>query len=123
MSTREQLDRMPKYAVLLHGKGLMLLNQDGEGTRGGVYSWRCVEAENEQQAFPLARQKLLADASFIEEVWNEPDDPPEIVVEETEQLEDAVDLAEADSACVFYYDDESALPFGAPRSGPSEIKK
>ena len=104
---------MPKFAVLLHARPVMLLDEKGGQTSGGVYCWRAVETNEMPAAVDLAREKLLADEVFMDEVWNQADDPPRVEVEEVAELEESTDLEDADSGCVFYYDDEDAVPYGA----------
>lgn len=105
----------PRFAVLLHGKGLLLLSE-GVMKCGGVYCWKCVEAANEAAAVPLAIAKLQRDRIFQDEVWNSADAPPKIEVEQVDELNDAVELDEGDSACVFYLEDDGAKLAHVPKS-------
>lgn len=99
-----------RYAVLLHAQGLKLLNQDGQPAPAGAYSWRVVEAETPHEAEDLARSKLLSDEVFLAEIWNPPDEPPEIAVDEVSELESP---SGGDSGCVFYFEDENDAPYGS----------
>ena len=91
----------------------MLLDGKGRQTSGGIYCWRAVETDEMPAAMDLAREKLLADGVFMDEVWIQAGDPPRVEVEEVAELEESTGLEDADSGCVFYYDDENAVPYGA----------
>jgi hypothetical protein len=96
---------MPRYAVLLHGRNLLLLSE-GQLRSGGVYAWRCVEAEDESAAVSLAILKLHRDQHYQKDVWNTTDSPPTIEAEQIDVLDPEVSLEDGDSACVFYVDEE-----------------
>lgn len=99
---------MPKFAVFLHGRPVMMLDQNGERTAGGVYTWRSVEAAGPEQAVAKAREKLLSDEVLREEMWNGSNEPIEIEAEEVSALPEDADVDQADSGCVFYLDDGGA---------------
>lgn len=99
---------MPKFAVFLHGRPVVMLDSKGERTPGGVYTWRSVEAADPEQAVAQARGKLLRDETLREEMWNGSDEPIEIEAEEVNALPEDADIDQADSGCVFYLDDEDA---------------
>lgn len=101
---------MPKYAVLLHGKGLRLLNEDGIPESAGVYTWRVIEAGDRAEAKRAARTRLMSDESFTQELWNPENAPIEIEIEE---ICEAARSAE-DSGLVFYFEDEETYPYGSP---------
>lgn len=90
----------------------MMLDQKGEPKSGGVYTWRSVEAETQEEAIGRAREKLLSDEALTSEMWNRPEEPLEVEVDEVNLLPDTADVDQADSGCVFYFDDEDALPLG-----------
>lgn len=100
---------MTMFAVLLHGQSLKLLNQDGNLTTGGAYTWRVVEARDSHEAGELARVKLLSDQHFLSEIWNASDESPDIAVDEISELESA---DAADTACVYYFSNENDYPYG-----------
>jgi hypothetical protein len=62
---------LPIFEILLHGRGLELLDENGAKRQGGVYVWRAVHAENETLALATATEQLLLEPEFLEEVWNE----------------------------------------------------
>lgn len=96
---------MPKFAVFLHGRPVILLDESGARTPGGVYTWRSVEADGPEEAVAKAREKLLGDETLLEEMWNEPQEPITVEAEEVNPLPEETDLEEADSGCVFYLGD------------------
>ncbi len=104
---------MARFAILLHGRPVLLLDKDGNLSPGGVYSWRVVETSDPNTAIEHASLDLLSDELLREEMWNQPDDPPQVTVEEFSEMEDEACRDDFESQCVFYYDDEDALPFGA----------
>lgn len=108
---------MSRYAVLLHAQGLKLLNQDGKPAPAGAYTWRVVEAQTAHEAKDLARSKLLSDEVFLGELWNNPDEPPEIAVDEVSELESP---SGGDSGCVYYFENENDAPYGAERDGDEQ---
>ena len=85
-----------------------MLDQKGERTPGGVYTWRSVQAADPEQAMAKARAKLLRDEVLREEMRNGSDEPIEIEAEEVNALPEDADIDQADSGCVFYLDDEDA---------------
>ena len=99
---------MPKFAVFLHGRPVILLDERGERTPGGVYTWRSVEAAGPEEAVTRAREKLLADETLLDEMWNESHEPIAVEAEEVNPLPEEADLEEADSGCIFYLDDDEA---------------
>lgn len=93
---------MPRYLVLLHGKGLRLLDEDGTLVEGGVYTWRVLEADDPGRAGRVAATRLSTEEDLLREIWNPPGEPMEVEVEE---VHEATDSAE-DSGFVFYCEDD-----------------
>ncbi len=85
-----------------------MLDQKGERTSGGVYTWRSVQAADLEQAVAKARAKLLRDETLREEMRNGPNEPIGIEAEEVNALPEDADIDQADSGCIFYLDDEDA---------------
>ena len=99
---------MTRYAVFLHGENVVQLDEAGDKVTGGVYCWKCVEADDVAEAEKLAIQKLWKDEVFVEDMWNEVDNPPAISAEEIKELNEDVDIEDADSACIFYVEEEGS---------------
>lgn len=99
---------MPKFAIFLHGRPVILLDERGERSPGGVYVWRSVEADGPEEAMAKAREKLMRDETLLEEMWNESHEPIVVEAEEVNPLPEEADLEEADSGCVFYLGDSDA---------------
>ncbi|HKI05846.1 MAG TPA: hypothetical protein VKK31_27950 [Thermoanaerobaculia bacterium] len=73
---------MPVYEILLHGQGLKLLDDKGSKKEGGVYVWRVAKAPNQDLAVALAREALLREPVFLEELRNDSTDEITFTVEE-----------------------------------------
>lgn len=96
---------MPRYAVLLHGRNVLLMHE-GERRVGGVYAWRCVEAKDRAAAVTAAIHKLQTDKNYQDDVWNPVDSSPDFEAEQVDNLDPDVSLEDGDSACVFYIEDD-----------------
>lgn len=94
---------MPVYQLLIHVKGLMLLDEHGNKREGGVYVWRVVTAEDKVSALALARKNLLSDPHFTDELWNESLDDLAFEVEKV--LEKPTEEEAGDSGFVFYQEE------------------
>lgn len=96
---------MSTYEVLLHGRGLMLLNEITRKTaRGGVYSWRAVRADTPAAAVRLAIDALWQDANFTSELLNE--SSGDIAFETEEVREIPLGFEGRNTAPVFYIEEE-----------------
>lgn len=60
---------MPSYEILLHVQRLALLDEAGIQREGGVYAWRAVVAEDVPSAILKAKESLLRDSMFLDELW------------------------------------------------------
>lgn len=96
---------VPVFQILLHGKGLLLLDQSGNKREGGVYVWRAVTASDEVSALALVQEELLSDSHFTDEVWNESMD--HVVFEAEEVIEKTSEEEAGDSGFVFYLEEDS----------------
>lgn len=77
---------MPYYRVLLCGHNFWLMFEDGP-QRMGFYTTRFVGAKNRQEA-----ERTAVDLFWAEEELhplNDPSDPPQVFVDETEEVERA----------------------------------
>jgi len=95
---------MDEYAVHLHVSNLLLRASDGSLQKGGLHTWRFVEAETGELAVASAINALRKDQMFVEEVNNSPNDPPHFEVEEIEDLGDDEELEDIGTALIFYID-------------------
>lgn len=92
---------MTRYAVLLHARGISLLNEHRQQKPGGMYTWRVVQASSPRDAEQQARGALLKENAFLEEIWDTPEEG-QIKAEEIEVLENP---DAEDGGFVFYFDD------------------
>ena len=65
-----------QYAVMLHGRNLIIPSSTGEECIGGVHTWRYVRAADEKQAVKAAIDLLAADQSLLDHIRNPKDFPP-----------------------------------------------
>ena len=75
---------MPHFRVQLKGLNFWLQN-DGPTRRVGFYTTRFVDADDEDQA-ELKAVHLLGDDPRLHGALNEPGDPPEIIIEEIDEV-------------------------------------
>ncbi len=94
-----------RYAVLLHVTNLRFFKM-GELSLGGVFAWRCVEADDESGAVSRAIAMLLNEPSFLEDLSDQNEWPPRIEAEEVDELAPDFDVETGNSGYVFYVDDE-----------------
>ena len=95
---------MPVFEVLLHGRGIKLVDPDGVSREGGVYVLCPVKAADEHAAVVLAREAIWEHTSFTDEVRN--DSTEEIVFTAEEVNRRAFWQRGRRSAPVFYIEDE-----------------
>jgi hypothetical protein len=94
---------MPEYEVLLHGSNLALLDEEGAHRVGGVYAWRFVAANNEAAAISKAKEDLLSDPTFLEELWGPADESITLEIDEIRERPEGSPAKEASP--VFYIDE------------------
>lgn len=105
---------MVTYLILLHGRGLLLLNQRGEKQKGGVYVWRTIVATDHNTAVAMATRDVTQDPLFLNEILNASLDELSFQAEEVRTKECEEDAG--DSGFVFYIDEEATLT--KPPEGP-----
>ena len=57
-----------RFAVLVHGKDLLIRDDDGSVAPGGVYTWRCLDATTADEAVELAIRSVVNSDAYSEEV-------------------------------------------------------
>ena len=93
-----------QYAVMLHGRNLVIPGSTGEECIGGVHTWRYVRAEDEKQAVKAAVELLARDRSLLDHIRNPVDFPPSFEATQVVFLE-RDDLLEGEgTGLVFYID-------------------
>ena len=95
---------MAIYEVLIHATGIRLSDEEGGIREGGVYVWRVVTAEDEDSAVRLAREAVLRDPVFLDELRNERLDEVSFAAEEVR--EGSSDSDHVDTGFVFYIEEE-----------------
>lgn len=91
-----------KYRVQIEGHNFWQ-QIEGKIQKTGFLTARFVEAHNPQAAELIAIQMIKDDARLSAKVLNEPDNPPILLIEELEEVEEL----QANIGYVFYPEDES----------------
>ncbi len=96
-----------RYAVMLHGFNLVLLDERGNARVGGLHTWCYVTAKDEADAIAVAVQSVRQNEVFLQEVQNASAFPPAFEAEEVVPLHrDELAVSEG-TALVFYIDTEN----------------
>lgn len=95
--------RVPRCEVLLHGQHLTLLDENGAQREGGVYVWRAVDAEDENSAISKAKESLLRDPMFLDELWASSTEELTFEVDEIRERPDGAPSKE--TSPVFYIEE------------------
>lgn len=89
------------FRVFIHGQNFVI-EVDGELKPMGFFTTRFVEAENHDQAEGMAVQLLRDFQPLRDEVKNPEDDRPELVIEETEELQSLDGIADLEPPICWY---------------------
>lgn len=65
---RNEAEGQRRFAVLVHARDLLVRSDDGSYLPGGVFTWRCITAENADVAAQLAIEAVVNNAAYAEEV-------------------------------------------------------
>jgi len=102
---------MPHFRVQLKGLNFWL-KMDGKTRRVGFYTTRFVDAVDEDQA-ETKSVHLLSDDRRLHGALNEPGDPPEIIIEEIDEV-DADQVAPVLQGYSFFDDEREPVPDARP---------
>jgi len=90
--------------VLLHGQRLTLLDEEGVQREGGVYAWRAVDAEDIGAAVLKAKESLMHDSVFLDELW---DSSTEGLTFEVDEIREQPDGAPSKETSPVFYIEEA----------------
>jgi hypothetical protein len=100
---------MPKYRAFVHGVNFRLRNQpDGGAEPVGFYVSAFVSAESPDEAESLVIGLLRDEPKLRENAINDRSDPPQLFIEELEEIDDfPADTARPLTGFAFYADPEA----------------
>lgn len=92
---------MKHFRVLIHGQNF-LIDMDGEVKPLGFFTTRFVKADDHDQAEELAVQMLRDFQPLRELVKNPEDDRPDLIIEETEELQSLDGISDLEPPICWY---------------------
>jgi hypothetical protein len=96
-----------RFAVLIHASNLLVRSEDGSFAPGGVFTWRCVDGKDVDDAVANAIQSVVTSDGYREEVDPASAANARFEAEEIRQLEGVE--SQQGTGFVFYVNtDESA---------------
>jgi hypothetical protein len=109
---------MSRFAVLLKVSGL-LLRRERKLVAGGLFAWRCVQADSAGDAVSPAIRNLIADPEYVMKVWNSADAPPSFKAERVDELDGDFDPVECDNRITFWLEAPEWRNLPPVRTGPA----
>lgn len=107
---------MNPYRVLIHGQNFFI-EYEGQTRPFGFYTTRFVTAEDHDLAEAAAVQMLRDLESLREMVKNPENDRPELVIEETEELQSLEGISELEPGLAWYDPEQDESEEEDPESG------
>ena len=108
---------MPWFRTFIRGKHF-LLEHDGRIRAHGFYAARFVETDGTAAAELAAVALIRADLTLRTSLRNDISDPPQLFVDEIEEI-DPLDVPPSNPGLVFFSEDENGLGAELPAARPA----
>lgn len=97
---------MKKFCVLANGRNFLIRTDDNVAAKHGFYQHVNLEAATPQQAESIATERVRTDESLRSIVLNSTEDPPEIHIEEVNEVAEFPGPASVSTGRAWYSEDE-----------------